>query len=88
MLTRKDLFLIIAALQFWADEKDPGDTKLLKLYADDPTADQAWTSESIHSLRKWLRSTHLKYAVKKCRGDSVSDPRTVCNSGNGRTGQP
>ncbi|MCA9006674.1 MAG: hypothetical protein KDA70_15480 [Planctomycetaceae bacterium] len=68
MLTQKDLLLIIAALQFWADEMAPGDTQLLKLYANNPTADQTWTSESIQRLRKWLRSTHLKYAVTNAAG--------------------
>ena len=71
MLTRKNLLLIIAALQFWAEEMDPGDTQLLKLYAGDPAADQIWTPETIQRLRRQLASARLKYAVANASGTAL-----------------
>lgn len=71
MLTRKDLLLIIAALQFWAEEMDPGDTQLLKLYAGDPAADQVWTPDAIQRLRTQLASARLKYAVANTGGTAL-----------------
>ena len=71
MLTRKDLLLIIAALQFWADEMAPGDTQMLKLYAGDPAADQVWTPDAIQRLRRQLASARLKYAVANASGTAL-----------------
>tara|TARA_R110002096_G_scaffold367797_2_gene561026 strand:- start:104 stop:424 length:321 start_codon:yes stop_codon:yes gene_type:complete len=71
MLIREDLLLIIAALQFWADEMDPGDTQLLKLYAGDPAADQVWTPDAIQRLRTQLASARLKYAVANTGGTAL-----------------
>jgi hypothetical protein len=63
MLTRQNIFLIIAALQFWADEMDPEDKHLLEIYSGHPAADQIWTSDEIQRLRRQLNSARLKYAV-------------------------
>lgn len=71
MLTRQDILLINAALQFWAEEMDPEDTQMLKLYADDPTADQIWSPETIQWLRRQLDSARLKYAVTNASGTEL-----------------
>jgi hypothetical protein len=63
MLTRQDILLIIAALQFWAEEMDPKETHLLKIYSGDANVDQIWMSDDIQRLRTQLNSANLKYAV-------------------------
>ncbi|MEQ8637439.1 hypothetical protein [Gimesia maris] len=68
MLTRQNILLIIAALQFWADEMDPNESQWLKVYSGDPTADQIWTADEIQQLRSQLASAHLKYAVTNAAG--------------------
>ncbi|WP_417390492.1 hypothetical protein [Gimesia sp.] len=71
MLTRQDILLINAALQFWAEEMEPEDTQMLKLYAGDPTADQIWSPETIQRLRRQLDSARLKYAVTNASGTEL-----------------
>ncbi|MCA9019156.1 MAG: hypothetical protein KDA74_03375 [Planctomycetaceae bacterium] len=63
MLTRQNILLITAALQFWAEEMDPNESQLLKVYSGDPTADQIWTADEIQQLRSQLSSARLKYAM-------------------------
>lgn len=71
MLTRQDILLINAALQFWAEEMEPEDTQMLKLYAGDPAADQVWTPDEIQRLRRQLASARLKYAVTNASGTAL-----------------
>ena len=59
MLTRQDILLIIATLQFWAEEMDPEETHLLKIYSGDAKVDQIWTSDDIQRLRTQLNSVNL-----------------------------
>ncbi|WP_417385620.1 hypothetical protein [Gimesia sp.] len=68
MLTRQNILLITAALQFWAEEMDPGESQLLRVYSGDPTADQIWTADEIQQLRSHLASARLKYAVINAAG--------------------
>ncbi|EDL62286.1 hypothetical protein [Gimesia maris] len=71
MLTRQDILLINAALQFWAEEMDPENTQMLKLYAGVPAADQVWMPDEIQRLRKQLSSARLKYAVTNASGTEL-----------------
>ena len=71
MLTRQDILLINAALQFWAEEMDPEDTQMLKLYAGDQNVDQIWTPDEIQWLRRQLASARLKYAVANIAGTAL-----------------
>lgn len=71
MLTRQDILLITATLQFWAEEMDPEDTQMLKLYAGDPTANQIWTPDVIQRLQTQLASARLKYAVANASGTAL-----------------
>ena len=71
MLTGQDIMLIIAALQFWAEEMDPEDRQLLKLYAGDPSADLVWTPDEIQRLRTQLNSARLNYAVINAPGTEL-----------------
>jgi len=63
MLTRHEITLIVAALQFWAEEMDLGDTVMLAMYSGDPLVDRIWTPDEIQRLRTQLNSARLKYAV-------------------------
>ncbi|QDT86350.1 hypothetical protein [Gimesia chilikensis] len=63
MLTQADITLIIAALQFWAEEMDPQDEQCLRIYAEVPEAEQSWTPAEIQRLRSRLNTARLKYAV-------------------------
>jgi hypothetical protein len=63
MLTQADITLIIAALQFWAEEMDPEDEQCLKIYAEVPEAEQTWTAAEIQQLRSRLKTAHLKFIV-------------------------
>ncbi len=71
MLTRQDILLIIAALQFWAEEMNPEDHHLLKIYSGDPAANQVWTSDEIQRLRTQLNSARLKYTVTNLSGTEL-----------------
>ncbi|MEQ8854374.1 hypothetical protein [Gimesia sp.] len=63
MLNQADITLIIAALQFWAEEMDPEDEQCLRIYAEATEAGQAWTTAEIQQLRSRLKTAHLKYVV-------------------------
>ena len=69
MLQRQEVMLIRAALQFWYEEMDLEDSKMLAIYAGDPSADQKWEQEDIQRLRHQLQVARLRYAV--CQHDAA-----------------
>ncbi|QDU05443.1 hypothetical protein V6x_51800 [Gimesia chilikensis] len=73
MLNRTDITLIIAALQFWAEEMDPEDEQCLRNYAEAPNAEQPWTPAEIHQLRSRLKTAHLKYVVSNESRTALQD---------------
>ncbi|MFH1301244.1 MAG: hypothetical protein ABIK07_09295 [Planctomycetota bacterium] len=75
MLQRQEVMLIRAALQFWYEEMDLEDTKMLAIYAGDPSADQKWEQEDIQRLRQQLLSARLRYAVCQHDAACVKNPR-------------
>jgi hypothetical protein len=73
MLNQADITLIIAALQFWAEEMDPEDEQCLKIYAEAPEAGQTWTPAEIQQLRSRLKTAHLNYVVYKKSRTGLQD---------------
>lgn len=71
MLNQADITLIIAALQFWAEEMDPEDEQCLKIYAEAPQAEQTWSPADIQQLRSRLKTARLKYGVTNKPGTAL-----------------
>jgi len=63
MLTRQELTLLVAALQFWAEEMDPADTVMLAAYSGDLFVDRIWEPAEIQRLRTQLLTAQLRYLV-------------------------
>ncbi|WP_417393199.1 hypothetical protein [Gimesia sp.] len=93
MLTRQEILLISAALQFWAEEMNPEDTHLLKIYSGHEISDQIWRSDDIQQLRTQLSSASLKYAVTNAGGTELlttelfSTPEAAEQARPSKTGQ-
>lgn len=79
MLTRQEIMLIRAALQFWCEEMDLEDSNLLTIYAGDPAANQKWEQEDIQRLRTQLLATRLRYAVCQHDATCLKNPRLFEN---------
>ncbi len=75
MLTRQELTLIVAALQFWAEEMDPKETSMLAAYAGVPLVDREWEQADIQRLRSQLLSAQLRYVVCNPEGTSLLNQR-------------
>ncbi|GEM_PF-2106114 len=75
MLTRQEIMLIRAALQFWCEEMDLEDSDLFTIYAGDPAANQKWEQEDIQRLRQELLAARLRYAVCQHDATGVKSPR-------------
>ncbi|KAA0134451.1 hypothetical protein FYZ48_20370 [Gimesia chilikensis] len=73
MLIQADITLIIAALQFWAEEMDPEDEQCLRIYAETPHSEQIWTPAEIQQLRSRLKTAHLKYVVSNESRTALQD---------------
>ncbi|MBN71292.1 MAG: hypothetical protein CME32_18660 [Gimesia sp.] len=73
MLTQADITLIIAALQFWAEEMDPEDEQCLRIYAEVPEAEQSWTPAEIQRLRSRLKTAGLKYVISDESGTTLQN---------------
>ncbi|QDV20624.1 hypothetical protein Pan153_53000 [Gimesia panareensis] len=75
MLSKQEIMLIRAALQFWCEEMDLEDAKLFEIYAGgsqlEPTGGQA----DIQRLRQQLISARLRYAVCNPEATMVKNPR-------------
>ena len=70
MLSRKEIMLIRAALQFWCEEMDLEDANLFEVYASSPQIEPTWGQEDIQRLRQQLLAARLRYAV--CQHDAAS----------------
>ncbi|QDV20674.1 hypothetical protein Pan153_53510 [Gimesia panareensis] len=73
MLTQADITLIVAALQYWAEEMDPKDEQCLRIYAESPEAEQTWSPADIRQLRSRLKTARLKYLVTNESGTALQD---------------
>ena len=69
MLTRQEIMLIRAALQFWVEEMDLEDSGMLAIYAGGPPIKSPWSGEDIQRLRQQLLAARLRYAV--CQHDAT-----------------
>ncbi len=75
MLSRQEIMLIRAALQFWCEEMDLEDVNLLGIYAGDPSENQKWKQEDIQRLRTQLLAARLRYAVCQHDATCLKNPR-------------
>tara|TARA_R110002111_G_scaffold248775_2_gene312589 strand:- start:540 stop:854 length:315 start_codon:yes stop_codon:yes gene_type:complete len=69
MLQRQEVMLIRAALQFWYEEMDLEDSKMLAIYAGSPPITPPWNGEEIQRLRQQLLAVRIRYAV--CQHDAT-----------------
>jgi len=79
MLSRQEIMLIRAALQFWCEEMDLEDVNLLAIYAGDPSANQKWEQGEIQRLRQQLLAARLRYAVCQHDATCLKNPRLFEN---------
>ena len=79
MLSRQEIMLIRAALQFWCEEMDLEDSNLLTIYAGDPAVNQKWEQEDIQRLQTQLLTARLRYAVCQHDATTVKNPRLFEN---------
>ena len=75
MLTRQELTLLVAALQFWAEEMDPADTVMLAAYSGDLFVDRTWELAEIQRLRTQLLTAQLRYLVCQPKRTRLQNPR-------------
>tara|TARA_R110002111_G_scaffold260867_1_gene332924 strand:+ start:39401 stop:39715 length:315 start_codon:yes stop_codon:yes gene_type:complete len=75
MLTRQEIMLIRAALQFWVEEMDLEDSEMFAIYAGGPTMKPPWSGEDIQRLRQQLLAARLRYAVCQHDATRVNSPR-------------
>ncbi|QDT30031.1 hypothetical protein Enr10x_53900 [Gimesia panareensis] len=69
MLSKQEIMLIRAALQFWYEEMDLDDADLFAIYSGGPRIKPSWRVEDIQRLRQQLNEARLRYAV--CHSDAT-----------------
>lgn len=74
MLTRQEIMLIRAALQFWCEEMDLDDAEMFAIYAGVPKIVPNWGEEDIQRLRQELLAARLRYAVCQHDATCVKNP--------------
>lgn len=70
MLQKQDITLIRAALQYWSEEMDLDDPKMVEIYSGSSKNETIWREADIQRLRIQLLSAQLRYAV--CQSDTTS----------------
>ena len=79
MLSRQEIMLIRAALQFWCEEMDLEDTKMFEIYAGGPSRETTWGQADIQRLRQQLLAAQLRYAVCNPEATTVKNSRLFEN---------
>ena len=79
MLSRQEIMLIRAALQFWCEEMDLEDAKLFEIYAGGPQLEPTGGQADIKRLRQQLITAQLRYAVCNPEATMVKNPRLFEN---------
>ncbi|WP_339687970.1 hypothetical protein [Gimesia maris] len=75
MLSKQEIMLIRAALQFWCEEMDLVDAKMFEVYAGSTQIEPTWGQADIQELRQQLLTARLRYAVCHYDATNVKTPR-------------
>lgn len=79
MLSRKEIMLIRAALQFWYEEMDLEDAKMFEIYAGAPSIEPPWSGEDIQRLSQRLQAARVRYTVCQHDATCLKNPRLFEN---------